>query len=366
MIRPLVLSLAAALAFAATTLCRADETFPVVHREPISVRILSGKSGQPLAHLHLVLIGGYDQNDLHNQLFREDALSDAQGVVRLSKQLANLPWLQVWVNKKPLCQSNPRKTGFSVELIRRDGQSSPNLCGLATAEDAPGLFNVFVKGEAERSKLAKLLHVKGTPKIPAETALPGAAPAWTAPAQKPIQAQAALPTPQPAAPPVASVLLSTLAPAAAKTVMKTPPPVQEAAAAAVAAAAAPALIQAIVLPTVPAKAVIKFPSKSVAVRATAHRTPPSAYRAVSALHRSASAAHRARPVVASCSVDLPPVKAAPSEDLFPRTEARRSDPAKTARARARALGVSPKSKPPAGVKLPAGKPPSPAPPPKQE
>jgi hypothetical protein len=147
MIRPLALSLAAGMALLTATLNGAAETIPVVHNEPITVLILGGKNGLPLAHLHLVLLGGYDQRDLRDQLYRAEVLTDAHGAARLPRQLANLPWLQVWVAKKPLCQAKPRGESFSVELIRRDGLSAPNHCGKATVEDAPGVFTVFVKGQ---------------------------------------------------------------------------------------------------------------------------------------------------------------------------------------------------------------------------
>ena len=97
--------------------------------------------------MHLVLLGGYDQSDLHDQLYRAEILTDAHGQARLPWQLAHLPWLQVWVANKPLCQAKPRGESFSVDLIRRDGLSAPNLCGTATVEDAPGVFTVFVKGK---------------------------------------------------------------------------------------------------------------------------------------------------------------------------------------------------------------------------
>lgn len=148
MIRPLTVSLAAGLAALTATASVAGESFPVVHDEAITVRILSGKNGQPLARLHLTLIAGYDQSDLREELFREEALTDEQGQARLSNQLANLPWLQVWVNRKPLCQANPRRARFSVELIRRDGLSAPNRCGEATVEEKPGVFTVFVKSKS--------------------------------------------------------------------------------------------------------------------------------------------------------------------------------------------------------------------------
>lgn len=158
MIRPLIFSLAAGLVLtvafpsAAAQSCQrggSAESLPVVHHEPITIRILSGKDGLPLAHLHLILIAGYRASDLREQLFREEALTDARGQARLSSQLANLPWLQVWVDKKPLCQVHPRTASFSVERIRRDGLSAPNRCGTATVEDAPSVFTVFVKGKGE-------------------------------------------------------------------------------------------------------------------------------------------------------------------------------------------------------------------------
>jgi hypothetical protein len=143
------------MALLTVTLNGAAETFPVVHNEPITVRILGGKDGQPLAHLHLVLLGGYEQSDLHDQLYRVEVLTDIHGEARLPRQLANLPWVQVWVATKPLCQASPRKDSFSVELIRRDGLSAPNRCGTATVEDVPGVFTVFVKGKAKDADAPK-------------------------------------------------------------------------------------------------------------------------------------------------------------------------------------------------------------------
>ena len=145
MIRPFAISLAAALSLLTASVCGADEPDSVNYKEPVTVRVLSGRNGQPLAHAHLLLIAGYDQGQIRDQLWREETLTDAQGQARLSKQFVNLPWLQVWVDKKPLCQANPRKTSFSVERILRDGLSAPNRCGAITVEDAPGLFTVFVQ-----------------------------------------------------------------------------------------------------------------------------------------------------------------------------------------------------------------------------
>jgi hypothetical protein len=184
MIRPLAFSFAAALFLLTASVCGADEPYSVVHNEPITVRILSGKNGQPLAHSHLILIAGYDQGQIRDQLWREETLTDAHGQARLSKQFANLPWLQVWVDKKPLCQANPRKTSFSVERIRRDGLSAPNRCGTATVEDAPGVFTVFVR-TGKKDTLAKSVVVN----VPA----PEATRATSSPHLPAIAVTAALP-----------------------------------------------------------------------------------------------------------------------------------------------------------------------------
>jgi hypothetical protein len=160
MIHPRSIFLAAGITFFTASVCFADETFPVVHNEPITVRIVGGINGMPLSNLHLVLLGGYDQSDLHDQLYREEVLTDSMGNARLPRQLANLPWLQVWVGSMPLCQSNPRKTSFSVELIRRDGLSAPNLCGPVSAEETPGVFTVFVKNQAEKLRTGVSITVR--------------------------------------------------------------------------------------------------------------------------------------------------------------------------------------------------------------
>ncbi|MGC9159093.1 MAG: hypothetical protein ACP5FH_08880 [Terracidiphilus sp.] len=151
MILPLALSFATALAQMAALAGLGVESFPVNHTAPVVVRILNGKDGQPIAYQHLLLIAGYDSRDLREQTFRQEMLTDARGQVRLSRQMENLPWLQVWVEKQPLCQAHPRQDSFSVGVIRTFGLSAPNRCGTVTAQDVPGVFTVFVAAQGSAS-----------------------------------------------------------------------------------------------------------------------------------------------------------------------------------------------------------------------
>lgn len=174
---PLAACLALGLALPTVTWATSGEIFAVNHRDAITVRILNGRNGKPLGHLHLILIGGYDEQDLRDQFYREEVISDAHGQVRLSRQLENLPWLQVWVQKEKLCQAKPRAASFSVDLIRSDGLSTPNHCGLATVEDSPGVFTVYVKGKRPHPPTVVVTYTQDSTAVTAPAAAPAAAPA---------------------------------------------------------------------------------------------------------------------------------------------------------------------------------------------
>jgi hypothetical protein len=361
MIRPLALSLAAGIALLTASECGAVESFPVVHNEPITVRILGGKDGQPLAHLHLVLLAGYDQSDLHDQLYRAELLTDAHGQAHLPKQLANLPWLQVWVNKMPLCQAKPRGNSFSVELIRRDGVSAPNLCGTATVEDAPGVFTVFVKSKEKKAPSVTLVT---RAEVPAPVTVATAQPAALAPARKPAEAETRPPTAQIPAVPVAAAL--PVAPTAAeKAVMSAEPARPVVAASASVPARAPSAVQtpAMAVVTAPAPAVdAAKDSHSVKARVAEYRPVrgvagrPVLHRATPVSHSARQVTHRARPVLASCVVRKTRAKAEPPAASSASSEDKP----------ATAIDATHKSKPAAGVKLEAVTPDKPKTPHKQE
>jgi hypothetical protein len=173
----------AAMLIATAGVCSADEVFPVVHREPITVRVLDGKSGKPQPRVHVLLTAGYDRHDLALGMWRQEAVTDAEGKVHLSDGLRNLPLLRVEVLKRHECSAGAGNAPTSVELIRRDGLSGANRCGFASFENAPGVLTLFVKG-----KNAKTDHA------PANTAEPVA---LQAKSETPAKEQALEPSPQP-------------------------------------------------------------------------------------------------------------------------------------------------------------------------
>ena len=130
----------------------AAEVFPVVHNEPIAVRVLDGKDGKPQPRAHVILVAGYDRRDLALGLWTEEAITDASGLVLLSDVLRNLPLLRVDVLKRRSCQADAADAAFSVERVRRDGLSTVDRCGTIAAEDTPGVFTVYVRGGKASTK----------------------------------------------------------------------------------------------------------------------------------------------------------------------------------------------------------------------
>jgi hypothetical protein len=121
----------------------AQTSIPVIHPEPITIYLVDGQDGHPMAHLHAVLAAGYDRTDVERHLWHEAVMTDEQGAIRIPATLLNLPWLRVLLPKSSACKQDPSTQIFSVERMRNDGLSAPNRCGTMTVIDRPGVFTVF-------------------------------------------------------------------------------------------------------------------------------------------------------------------------------------------------------------------------------
>jgi len=124
---------------------RAQIDLPATHPEPITIRILDGKGGAPLAHVHLQIVAGYDDRDLHLGLWSEEAVTDGQGRASLPGSLKNFSLVAVWVAKHKLCAAHGRSTYMNLDNIRSEGLSTRNRCGTTVVAETPGVLNVFAK-----------------------------------------------------------------------------------------------------------------------------------------------------------------------------------------------------------------------------
>jgi len=137
-----------------------QNSLPAVHPEPITIRILDGKGGAPLARVHLQVAAGYDDHDLRLGLWREEIVTDGQGRASLPGSLKNFSLVAVWVAKHKLCAAHGRSTYMNLDNIRNEGLNTPNRCGTTVVAETPGVLNVFAKA-----------HHKDLPPPPARPAV---------------------------------------------------------------------------------------------------------------------------------------------------------------------------------------------------
>jgi hypothetical protein len=123
----------------------AVESIPADHPEPITIRILNGKNGLPLPHLHLAVIAGYDERDIRHHLWGEEVSTDCSGEARLPQGLVDFGFLQVSLRKAKACQKNSEGARYNLATIRRDGLSPPNDCGILRVLDRPGVLTIFAR-----------------------------------------------------------------------------------------------------------------------------------------------------------------------------------------------------------------------------
>jgi hypothetical protein len=138
----------AALALLASA-SRSQNSLPVLHREPVTIRILNGKDGAPLAHVHVVFVAGYDDQDLRLGLWSEEAITNAKGQASLPDSLKNFSFVAVWVAKRKLCAQHGHALGADLDNVRNQGLSTTNRCGNLMFADKPGVLTVFAQAHAE-------------------------------------------------------------------------------------------------------------------------------------------------------------------------------------------------------------------------
>jgi hypothetical protein len=128
---------------------RAQNSLPGKHLEPITIRVLDGKGGAPLPHLHLQVVAGYDDRDLRIGLWSEEVISDGQGRANLPGSLKSFSLVAVGVAKHKLCAAHGRPVAVMLDSIRNEGLSTPNGCGTTVVAETPGVLNVFAKARQE-------------------------------------------------------------------------------------------------------------------------------------------------------------------------------------------------------------------------
>jgi hypothetical protein len=121
----------------------------------IIIQALDGKSGKSLPHQRLLIFGGESAEAprFHDTSF--EAITDEEGLAKLSFDLAKTSWIQVWVDYRSLCQTKPNLNSFSVQNILATGASSPNNCKSLAQTTVPGRFVVYSRSSSIGEKIGR-------------------------------------------------------------------------------------------------------------------------------------------------------------------------------------------------------------------
>ena len=83
----------------------------------------------------------------------DDPHTDNNGYAVL--KASQLPYVQVWVDYRTLCQSDPNHYATSVTEIISRGSATPNNCGNITRNNEPGTLIVYARRSTLREEMAR-------------------------------------------------------------------------------------------------------------------------------------------------------------------------------------------------------------------
>jgi hypothetical protein len=127
-----------------------------VHGSGIKVLLVNGKNGKPMKHERLLVFFQSGQSHtLESDNNGTDPHTDDSGYAVIPLPPSHLPYVQVWVDYRTLCQEDPNSRAFSVTQIVSDGASTPNNCGKANHPSSPGTLVVYARPSTLKEQMAR-------------------------------------------------------------------------------------------------------------------------------------------------------------------------------------------------------------------
>jgi hypothetical protein len=111
----------------------------------ITVQVLDGRNGKPLADQHVLVFTGISINAAKSHAAHTELTTEKTGAGTLTIYPAETQWLQVFTDGRVLCYPNPNQSSFSVSEIMSKGLATPNDCGALIKEPSAGRFIIFAR-----------------------------------------------------------------------------------------------------------------------------------------------------------------------------------------------------------------------------
>jgi hypothetical protein len=119
----------------------------------ITVKVLDGRNGKPLANQHLLVFTGLSNDSVETHAQHTSVTTDKDGTGTLTIYPDETQWLQVFADGRIPCFLNPNQTSFRVNDIVSRGLVTPNTCSALSHDPSPGHFIIFVRPAAFMEKM---------------------------------------------------------------------------------------------------------------------------------------------------------------------------------------------------------------------
>jgi hypothetical protein len=111
----------------------------------ITVQVLDGRNGKPLADQHLLVFTGLSSGAVKTHAQHTGVTTDKDGIGTLTIYPVETQWLQVFTDGRIPCFPNPNRASFSVGDIMSKGLVTPNDCSAQIKQASPGHFVIYAR-----------------------------------------------------------------------------------------------------------------------------------------------------------------------------------------------------------------------------
>jgi hypothetical protein len=138
---------------ATITLITSFGTSALAQDTKLTLMALDGRNGKPLPTQRLLVFIGASPKDVQQHKQSLDVTTDKDGVAILPITRTDTQWLQVFVDFRTLCQTEPNTKSFSVDEIVSGGLTTPNNCGSFRVNATANHLVVFARPATIKEKM---------------------------------------------------------------------------------------------------------------------------------------------------------------------------------------------------------------------
>ena len=109
----------------------------------ITVQVLDGRNGKPLADQHVLVFTGLSADAVKTHAQHTGVTTDKDGMGTIYP--GETQWLQVFTDGRIPCFPNPNQASFSVSDIMSKGLVTPNDCSAQVQQASPGHFVIYAR-----------------------------------------------------------------------------------------------------------------------------------------------------------------------------------------------------------------------------